>query len=170
MPCLASLPVEQRFHRVVWGAFGMAEGTSPAELLVGGADSGMISMHDAAKLIKGDANVLVFSKDKHTGAGAALDFNPFQSDLLASGGSEYELYTWNMNKLDTPMTPGVKSQPLDNVRCVAWNRQEQHILASTFSSTCVVWHLRKNDPIIEVSYSTSCMRCKVVSWHPDVAT
>ena len=111
-----------------------------------------------------------YSQDKHTGAGAALDFNPFQSDLLASGGSEYELYTWNMNKLDTPMTPGVKSQPLDNVRCVAWNRQEQHILASTFSSTCVVWHLRKNDPIIEVSNSTSCMRCKVVSWHPDVAT
>ena len=127
-------------------------------------------MHDAAKLIKGDVTVLVFSTDKHTRPVVALDFNPFQSNLLASGGSESELYIWNMNKLGTPMTPGVKSQPLDDVRCVAWNRQEQHILASTFSSTCVVWDLRKNDPIIEISNSTSCMRCKVVSWHPDVAT
>lgn len=36
MPCLASLPVEQRFHGVVWGAFGMEEGTTPAGLLVMG--------------------------------------------------------------------------------------------------------------------------------------
>jgi len=170
MPCVASLPVEQRFHKVVWGASGMAEGTTPAGLIVGGADRGMISMYDAAKLIKGEENALVFSKDKHTGPVAALDFNPFQSNLLASGGSESELYIWDVNKLGTPMTPGAKSQPLDDVRCVAWNRQVQHILASTFSSRCVVWDLRKNDPIIKVSDSTSRMRCKVVSWHPDVAT
>jgi len=170
MPCLASLPVEQRYHCVVWGGSGMAEGTTPAGLIVGGADRGMISMYDAAKLIKGEDNALVFSKDKHTGPVTALDFNPFQSNLLASGGSESELYIWDVNKLGTPMTPGAKSQPLDDVRCVAWNRQVQHILASTFSSRCVVWDLRKNDPIIKVSDSTSRMRCKVVSWHPDVAT
>jgi hypothetical protein len=40
-------------------------------------------------------------------------------------------------------------------------RQVQHILASTFASRCVVWDLRKNDPIIKVSDSTSRMRCKV---------
>jgi len=170
MPCLASLPVDQRFHKVVWGASGMAEGTTPAGLIVGGADRGMISMYDANKLIKGEENALVFSKDKHTGPVSALDFNPFQANLLASGGSESELYIWDVNKLGTPMTPGAKSQPLDDVRCVAWNRQVQHILASTFSSRCVVWDLRKNDPIIKVSDSTSRMRCKVVAWHPDVAT
>ena len=46
----------------------------------------------------------------------------------------------------------------------------QHILATTFSSRCVVWDLRKNDPIIKVSDSASRMRTKVVAWHPDVAT
>ena len=168
MPCVASLPVDQRFHKVVWGASGV--GTTPAGLIVGGADRGMITMYDADKLIKGEDNALVFSKDKHTGPVAALDFNPFQSNLLASGGSESELYIWDVNKLGTPMTPGAKSQPLDDVRCVAWNRQVQHILASTFSSRCVVWDLRKDDPIIKVSDSTSRMRCKVVSWDPDVAT
>ena len=53
---------------------------------------------------------------------------------------------------------------------MAWNRQVQHILASTFASRCVVWDLRKNDPIIKVSDSTSRSRWKVVAWHPEVAT
>ena len=50
------------------------------------------------------------------------------------------------------------------------HRQVQHILATTFSSRCVVWDLRKNDPIIKLSDSASRMRTKVVAWHPDVAT
>ena len=94
-------------------------------------------MYDAAKLIKGEDNALVFTKDKHTGPVGALDFNPFQSNLLASGGSESELYIWDVNKPGNPMTPGAKNQPLDDVRCVAWNRQVQHILASTFSTRFV---------------------------------
>ena len=83
------------------------------------------------------------------------------------------------------MTPGAKSQPLEEVgrifhhamtstigctdqkltegthdlfkvRGVAWNRQVQHIMASTFASRCVVWDLRKNDPIIKVCFQ-SCL-------------
>lgn len=46
-------------------------------------------------------------------------------------------------------------QPPEDVSCVAWNRQVQHILASTFGSRCVVWDLRKNEPIIKVSDSMS---------------
>jgi len=35
---------------------------------------------------------------------------------------------------------------------VAWNRQVQHILASASpGGRCVVWDLRKNEPIIKVS-------------------
>ena len=60
-------------------------------------------------------------------------------------------------------------------------------MASTFASRCVVWDLRKNDPIIkvwnlrifqvkcyhlqfQVSDSTSRSRWKCVAWHPEVAT
>ena len=100
----------------------MSDGSMPSGLLVGGADRGIISMYDAAKLIKGEDNALVFTKEKHTGPVTALDFNPFQSNLLASGGSESELYIWDVNKPGNPMTPGAKTQPLDDVRCVAWNR------------------------------------------------
>ena len=33
-----------------------------------------------------------------------------------------------------------------------------------------MWDLKKNEPIIKVSDSTSRMRFKVVAWHPEVAT
>ena len=38
MPCLASVPVDQRYHKLVWGACGMGDRTMPSGLLVGGAD------------------------------------------------------------------------------------------------------------------------------------
>ncbi|XP_064595245.1 protein transport protein Sec31A-like isoform X2 [Liolophura sinensis] len=60
--------------------------------------------------------------------------------------------------------------PPEEVACVAWNRQVQHILASTFTARCVVWDLRKNEPVIKISDSMSRIKCKTVAWHPDVAT
>ena len=66
------------------------------------------------------------------------------------------------------MTPGAKAQPLEDVKSVAWNQQVQHILSTTSHSKCVVWDLRKNEPIIKVSDSASGarMRYKAVAWHP----
>ena len=90
-------------------------------------------------------NILFFFKV------SALDFNPFQHSLLASGASESEIFIWDMNKPATPMMPGAKSLPAEDVKSVAWNRQVQHILATTMSSRCVVWDLRKNDPIIKIA-------------------
>lgn len=46
----------------------------------------------------------------------------------------------------------------------------QHILASTFASKCVIWDLRKNEPIIKITDTVSRIRWKVVEWHPEVAT
>jgi protein transport protein SEC31 len=53
------------------------------------------------------------------------------------------------------MTPGTKIQPLDDISCVSWNNQVQHILASTCAGKCVVWDLRKNESIIKVSDNMS---------------
>ena len=77
---------------------------------------------------------------------------------MASGASDSEIYIWDLNNVANPMTPGQKSAPPDDVTCVAWNRQVQHILASTYAGRCVVWDLRKNEPIIKVSDSMSRVR------------
>ena len=43
-------------------------------------------------------------------------------------------------------------QPPEDISCIAWNRQVQHILASASpSGRATVWDLRKNEPIIKVS-------------------
>ena len=56
------------------------------------------------------------------------------------------------------MVSNIFSQPPDDVTCLSWNRQVQHILASTYAGRCVVWDLRKNEPIIKVSDSMSRVR------------
>lgn len=163
------IPLEYRFHKTAWGAFGMSGGDSASGMIVGGADGGNLLLYDPAKLMKGE-DALVCQKAKHTGTVRAVDFNPFQTNLLASGASESEIFIWDLNNPSAPMTPGAKSQPADDVSCVSWNRQVQHILASTFATRCIVWDLRKNEPIIKVNDSTSNLRCKVIAWHPEVAT
>ena len=132
----------------------MSTGDKPSGVIVGGADLGNILLFDAAKLLKGHndetGGFLLSDSRRHSGAVKALDFNPFQQNLLASGATESEIFIWDLNSPAAPMTPGTLSQPPDDVTCLAWNRQVQHILASTFSSRCVVWDLRKNEPIIKV--------------------
>ncbi|XP_076465161.1 protein transport protein Sec31A-like isoform X2 [Babylonia areolata] len=172
MPLVSSIPSQCRFHQVLWGSYGFGTDKSgmSSGVIVGGADNGSVLVYSAEKMITGDADSLLLQLTKHTGAVKALDFNPFQTNLLASGASESEIYIWDLNKSDNPMTPGQKSQPPEEVSCVAWNRQVQHILASNFAARCVVWDLRKNEPIIKVSDSMSRIKANKVAWHPEVAT
>ncbi|GCB78805.1 hypothetical protein scyTo_0016874, partial [Scyliorhinus torazame] len=94
-----------------------------------------------------------------------------KSNLMASGANDSEIYIWDLNNFSTPMTPGAKSQPSEDISCVGWNRQVQHILASAHpSGRAVVWDLRKNEPIIKVSDHSNRMRCSGMAWNPDVAT
>ena len=60
---------------------------------------------------------------QHVGAVRSLDANPFQSNLLASGASESEIFIWDLNSPGNPMSPGNKPHPLEDITGVAWNRQ-----------------------------------------------
>ncbi|XP_065165359.1 protein transport protein Sec31A isoform X2 [Atheta coriaria] len=160
----ASTISEHRFHKLAWSNYGSDAGT-----IVGGCDAGIMQIYNANKMLQGEPG-LVSKQDKHTGAVHSIDFNPFQNYLLASGSVSSEIFIWDLNNLSAPMTPGAKSQPFEDVLSIQWNRQVQHILASTFSSKCVVWDLRKNETIIKLTDTVSRIRWKVVAWHPEVAT
>lgn len=168
MELRASAPSDYRFHKITWSSCGVGPDRETG-VIVGGCDGGRLQLYSASKLLSGEDGLIV-SQEKHTGPVRALDFNPYQGNLLATGASESEIYVWDLNNMGTPMSPGAKAQPADDVVWIAWNRQVQHILASTFTQRCVVWDLRKNEPIIKLSDSTSRVRWKVVAWHPDVAT
>ncbi|KAM6428957.1 protein transport protein Sec31A isoform 2-T2 [Rhynochetos jubatus] len=149
----------------------MTSGERVTGVLIAGAENGNVILYDPAKIIAGDAEVIIAKKDKHTGPVRALDVNMFQTNLVASGANESEIYIWDLNNFATPMTPGVKTQPLEDISCIAWNRQVQHILASASpSGRATVWDLRKNEPIIKVSDHNNRMHCSGLAWHPDVAT
>uniref|UniRef100_U5EYS2 Protein transport protein Sec31A n=1 Tax=Corethrella appendiculata TaxID=1370023 RepID=U5EYS2_9DIPT len=159
----------QRFHKIIWSPYGLQQNTANAGLIVGGCESGFIQIYNAAKLLNSEDS-LIAQQNKHSGPVRALDFNPFQTNLLASASSESEIFIWDLNNTTTPMTPGTKTQPFEDVHDVAWNRQVQHILVSAFSSRSIVWDLRKNEPIIKLSDTQSRVRWRCTQWHPDVAT
>ncbi|XP_058118921.1 protein transport protein Sec31A [Anopheles ziemanni] len=167
-----SQPSAHRFQKLLWSPLvgGAGDpGTTPSGLITGGCESGVLQVYNVAQLLAGQ-NALVAQQEKHQGAVRSLDYNPFQYNLVASGASESEIFIWDLNNTAKPMSPGAKVAPLEDVQGLAWNRQVQHILASVFSSRCVIWDLRKNEPIIKLSDTQSRIRWRVAQWHPDVAT
>nr|XP_019580464.1 PREDICTED: protein transport protein Sec31B isoform X7 [Rhinolophus sinicus]XP_019580465.1 PREDICTED: protein transport protein Sec31B isoform X7 [Rhinolophus sinicus] len=168
------LSASSRFHKLIWGSFGngLLEGSG---IIAGGGDNGMLTLYNAAHILSSGEEPVIAQKQKHTGAVRALDFNPFQGNLLASGANDSEIFIWDLNNLSVPMTPGSKSQyreqPPEDIKALSWNRQVQHILSSAHpSGKAVVWDLRKNEPIIRVSDHSNRMHCSGLAWHPDVAT
>uniref|UniRef100_A0A3B4V7W7 Protein transport protein Sec31A n=1 Tax=Seriola dumerili TaxID=41447 RepID=A0A3B4V7W7_SERDU len=170
MQLKGSLPTSNRLHSIVWVNFGMgADGTGGR--LVAGSENGTLTVYNPEEIMSSGVEAIVGQSDKHTGPVRALDFNPFQNNLLASGANDSEIYIWDLNNLSSPMTPGAKTQPAEDISVVSWNRQVQHILASANpSGKAVVWDLRKNEPIIKISDHSNRMHCSGMLWHPDVAT
>uniref|UniRef100_A0AAX7V390 Protein transport protein Sec31A n=1 Tax=Astatotilapia calliptera TaxID=8154 RepID=A0AAX7V390_ASTCA len=170
MQLKGSLATTNRLHSIVWVNFGSgADGTGGR--LVGGSENGTLTVYDPEAIMNSSGEAVVGQSDKHTGPVRALDFNHFQSNLLASGANDSEIYIWDLNNFSSPMTPGAKTQPAEDISVVSWNRQVQHILASANpSGKAVVWDLRKNEPIIKISDHSNRMHCSGMLWHPDVAT
>ncbi|XP_061393011.1 protein transport protein Sec31A [Musca vetustissima] len=164
----ASAPSQYRFQKIIWSptGFGAAHNNG---LIVGGCEGGHVMIYSPAKMLANEDG-LIARQDKHTGPVSGLDFNPFQNNLLASCASESEIFIWDLNNTSTHMNPGTKTQPFEDVKNVAWNRQVQHILASVFSSRCVIWDLRKSEQIIKLSDTQSRVRWHAIQWHPEAAT
>ncbi|XP_036101419.1 protein transport protein Sec31A isoform X1 [Molossus molossus] len=171
MKSCAAFSSSHRYHKLIWGPHKMDSKGNISGVLIAGGENGNIILYDPSKIIAGDKEVVIAQNDKHTGPVRALDVNIFQTNLVASGANESEIYIWDLNNFATPMTPGAKTQPLEDISCIAWNRQVQHILASASSSgRATVWDLRKNEPIIKVSDHKNKMHCSGLAWHPEVAT
>ncbi|KFZ68611.1 Protein transport protein Sec31B [Podiceps cristatus] len=165
-----TLPASNRFHKLIWGNFGNGSPESSG-VIIGGGDNGVLTMYSVHRILTSKSEPVIGQTEKHSGPVRALDFNPFQSNLLASGANDSEIFIWDLNNFSVPMTPGTKSQPHEDISVVSWNRQVQHILSSAHpSGKAVVWDLRKNEPIIKVSDHSNRMHCSGMAWHPEVAT
>lgn len=154
------LSVSRRFHKLVWGGFGSGLPENSG-VIAGGGDSGVLTLYNVTHILSSGKEPLIAQKQKHTGAVRALDFNPFQGNLLASGASDSEIFIWDLNHLTVPMTPGSKSQ----VRGLLLP-----LTRGCLSGKAVVWDLRKSESVISVSDHSSRMNCSGLAWNPDIAT
>eukprot|EP00047_Mylnosiga_fluctuans_P021472 m.105110 g.105110 ORF g.105110 m.105110 type:complete len:1295 (+) comp8909_c0_seq2:143-4027(+) len=168
MANLATLNSVDRVHKLTWS---QANESRPSGLLVAGHEAGAITVYDPAVMMGYNrASPVILSQTRaHSGPVYALDINPSQGHLLASGSNDAEVFVWDLNKPDQPLTPGPKPYPADDVSAVAWNRQVQYILASAAATgRTILWDLRMSKPIITLSDPK--MHTRSLCWHPDQAT
>lgn len=77
-----ALFIFHRLHSIVWVDFEMgADGTGGR--LVGGSENGILTVYNPDIIMNSGADAVVGQSDKHTGPIRALDFNPFQVNILS---------------------------------------------------------------------------------------
>lgn len=67
-----------RYHKLVWGPYGMDAQGHPSGVLIAGGENGNVILYDAAKIMAGESDVIVAESVRHTGPVRALDVNHFQ--------------------------------------------------------------------------------------------
>ncbi|GAN10753.1 protein transport protein sec31 [Mucor ambiguus] len=165
-----------RFNTLAWGH---ATTEKPHGIIAGGMENGELELYDASAILdnKSSEDITILKNSTHTGTLKALDFNLFQTNLLASAGSNSEVYIWDLNNPTTPYTPGARSAKMDDISSVAWNCQVQHILStSSTNGYTVVWDLRNKKEVMTLAYAGQNTltggrgSVSAIAWHPDVAT
>lgn len=172
----------ERFHRMAWGSIGSGESEQyPFGIVAGGLVDGSVSLWNPSAMLSPDANdggagALICPLKKHVGAVKGLQFNPFSSNLLASGAADSDVCIWDVASPAKPsLFPALKqsggSAPGGEITHLAWNGKVQHILASTSSTgNTVVWDLKRQRQVISFSDPSGSRRCSALQWNPEVAT
>ncbi|KAJ7171669.1 hypothetical protein C8R43DRAFT_979021 [Mycena crocata] len=162
-----------RFNRLAWGA---VDATRPRGVIAAGLENGELALWDPAKILATAEDALIMRNSTHTGPIRGLDFNPIQTNLIASGAVSGEVYIWDLNSPSKPYTPtpGARSTKLDEMTSVAWNRQVQYVLAGASNTGyTVVWDLRGKREVVALAYGgggASGGGMSDIKWHPDNPT
>ncbi|KAK7205469.1 hypothetical protein BZA70DRAFT_278204 [Myxozyma melibiosi] len=168
---LASVTSDVKFHDLVWGSVSAAR---PRGIIAAAMENGDLNLWEPDALLKGSTTPLLNSK-KHSGAIKSLDFNPSQSNLLASAGSKGEIFIWDLDKQGAPITPGKASSRLDEIECVSWNTSVAHILATAGNTGFTsVWDLKNRREVLHLFYpgpgGGGRRGVSSVVWHPENST
>ncbi|AMD20079.1 HCL072Wp [Eremothecium sinecaudum] len=143
------------------------------EILAGALENGVVEFFNPVEK-KSTAKIA-----KHSAGVRTVRFNSKQSNLLVSGGSQSEIFVWDVNKVSTqgysPFGPGKAMTPVDEVQSLSWNQTLAHVFASAGSSGYVsIWDLKAKKEVIHLSYTSPTSGLKnqlsVVEWHPNNST
>ncbi|KAH3683654.1 hypothetical protein WICPIJ_005338 [Wickerhamomyces pijperi] len=165
---ILSVDSAAKFHDLDW--------SSSNNLLAGALENGSVQFWNTSKLASEGNVQAVATNKKHAGLVKALSFSKVQSNVLASGGSNGEIFIYDTNKIDNlePFAPGTAMTPMDVVSSVSWNNSMGHILASAGSAGYTsVWDLRAKKEVLHLSYTNNAGSRAVLStvaWHPTQST
>ncbi|KAJ3252470.1 protein transport protein S31 [Boothiomyces macroporosus] len=154
-----SITSNSRFNRIAWGATHLACGK----------ENGELDIWETKSLLKKTDKP--FYSTKLSGPVRGLDFNPITTNLLASGALDGEIFIWDLNQVNSPYEPGARSQRLEDVTALAWNKQVSYILASGSSNGySVIWDLRNRKELIKINNPNGRKPITAISWNPDIPT
>eukprot|EP01038_Epipyxis_sp_PR26KG_P012063 gene12063-16144_t len=171
---LGKIRANSRFSSIAWSQMVINAQQFPYGLIAGGMVDGNIHVWDPAKLAAGDPDPLLASVEQHQGAINGLHFNPHKesSHLLASGGSDCEVYVTSLEHPDQPSVfipapPPNNAKHTGDITKVAWNSQVSHILASSAQNgSCFIWDLRQKRAWCELRDPAGGL-VSDVAWNPD---
>ncbi|GMH62940.1 hypothetical protein TrRE_jg5124 [Triparma retinervis] len=156
---LGSVKTSSRFASISWTSMATKQQEFPMGLIAGGMLDGTVNVWDPARLVNGHEQPQLTSINKHTGgAVGGLQFNPHpaSSHLLASGGSDGEVYIMSLENPETPNVfvpapPPNQTKHTSEISKIAWNTQVAHIVASASNNgSAIVWDLRQKKPWCEL--------------------
>lgn len=143
-------------------------------LIAGGMVDGTINVWNPALLAENVDDSLLLALEQHQGTVSSLDFNPHKesSHLLASGGSDTEVYVISLERPDAPSVfipapPPNNAKHTADITKVAWNSQVAHILASASQNgSTFVWDLRQKRAWCELRDPSGGV-VSDLAWNPD---
>ncbi|KAJ3056979.1 protein transport protein S31 [Rhizophlyctis rosea] len=158
-----------RFNRLAWGH---GDPSRPYGILAAGLENGQLDLWNPKAIIDGEGSkALMLQQSMHAGQVRGLDFNPLQHNLLASGATDGEIFIWDLTNPTKPYSPGARSQKLEDITTLSWNRVVPHILATASNNGyTVVWDLRNRREIIKLAHPGGRKPIMGVAWNPDLPT
>jgi len=179
---LGKARANSRFSSIAWSQMSVNTEEFPYGLIAGGMADGNIHVWDPSRLAEAEeeevepdqVDALLASVEQHSGAVTALHFNPHKesSHLLASGGSDAEVFVTSLEHPDQPSVfipapPPNNAKHTADVTKVAWNTQVAHILASAAQNgSCYIWDLRQKKAWCELREPSGGL-VSDVAWNPD---
>ncbi|SMN19895.1 similar to Saccharomyces cerevisiae YDL195W SEC31 Component of the Sec13p-Sec31p complex of the COPII vesicle coat, required for vesicle formation in ER to Golgi transport [Maudiozyma saulgeensis] len=172
---VCSIKTDAKFNDLDW--------SFDNKFIAGALDNGNIelfSMNDSKTSVSSITKLL-----KHTSPVSTLRFNPKQTNLLLSaGGNNNELYIWDVNQCSTPQTsksytptsPGTAMSSMDEIKSVAWNRNNTRVFATAGANSpyASIWDLKVQKEVLHLNYTSETTGLKpllsVVEWHPISST
>lgn len=184
MVTLGAVKTPARFTSLAWREIAKHHDTCPYGVVAGGMADGAVTLWNPKAMFERDestegtaaTNCEIARVTRHKGAVNAVQFNPHDdsSHLLATGGSDGEVFIMSLDKLQQPVafTPSGGSlaqaqQQVNEITSVAWNTQVNYILATgSQNGSVMIWDLKQKKPWCELRDPQRGM-VSALAWNPN---